>query len=140
MAIKAAEQPKRPSSTLKDRARSEVLVPDPGAVNVLATELARRVVRRVAASGRTDLVMMLGTGCCDSTAPYLYDRYEPARDAVRVGDVDGVPIYAPAFLARLYEKDRLVIDALEDVVADSFSLETEHGCRFTLRLPARERV
>jgi uncharacterized protein len=109
-------------------------------VNVLATEAAQRAVQRVAESGRTDLVMVLGTGCCDSTAPFLYDRYEPARDAVRVGEVDGVAIYAPAFLARLYEGDRLVVDLDEDVVADSFSLETEHACRFTLRLPQRERA
>ena len=64
-------------------------------MEVLATERAADVVRRVAASGREDLVLVLGTGCCDSTAPYLYDRYLPGADAVRVGEVAAVPVFAP---------------------------------------------
>ena len=50
----------------------------------------------------------------------------------------GVPVFAHGWLARLYtDDDGLVVDVDEGVVADSFSLETEHGCRFTLRAPAR---
>jgi uncharacterized protein (DUF779 family) len=105
-------------------------------MEVLATERAADAVRRVAASGREDLVVVLGTGCCDSTAPYLYDRYLPAADAVRVGDVAGVPVFAPAFLDRLYPGgEGLVLDAEDDVVSDSLSLESEQGCRLVLRLP-----
>ena len=102
-----------------------------------ATERAEAAVRTVEASGRTDLVMVLGTGCCDSTAPFLYDRGYPGPDAVAVGDVAGVPVFAHAWLARLYGEGGLVLDVDEGVVADSFSLETEHGRRFTLRLPER---
>jgi uncharacterized protein (DUF779 family) len=105
-------------------------------VEVLATERAADAVRRVAATGREDLVLVLGTGCCDSTAPYLYDRYLPGADAVRVGEVAGVPVFAPAFLDRLYPgRDGLVLDVEEGVLSDSFSLESEQGCRFVLRLP-----
>ena len=43
-------------------------------MRVRATAEAEEAVRRVAASGREDLVMVHGNGCCDSTAPYLFDR------------------------------------------------------------------
>lgn len=107
-------------------------------MRVSATPAAEAVVRKVARSGREDLVMVLGTGCCDSTAPFLYDRYYPGPDAVRVGEVAGVPIYAHPWLAELYAgDDGLDLDVVEGVLSDSFSLEAEQGCRFTLRAPAR---
>jgi uncharacterized protein (DUF779 family) len=110
-------------------------------MRITATERAERAVREVAASGRRDLVMVLGTGCCDSTAPFLYDRnYYPGADALEVGRVAGVPVFAHGWLAKLYGEDgSLVVDVDENAVADSFSLETEHGRRFTLRLPERDR-
>jgi hypothetical protein len=57
---------------------------------------------------------------------------------VAVGNVAGVPVFAQGWLDRLYGEDGLVVDVDEGVVADSFSLETEHGARFTLRLPNPE--
>jgi len=55
---------------------------------------------------------------------------------VEVGRVAGVPVLAHRWLAALYaEGDGLEIDVDRDAVCDSFSLETEHGCRLTLRLP-----
>jgi uncharacterized protein (DUF779 family) len=108
-------------------------------MRVTATPAAEHAVRLVEESGRTDLVMVLGTGCCDSTAPFLYDRgYYAGPDAIEVGRVAGVPVLAHGWLARLYrDDDALVVDVDENVVADSFSLETEHGRRFTLRAPVR---
>jgi uncharacterized protein (DUF779 family) len=104
-------------------------------MNVTVSPAAQAVVQRVAAEGRRDLVMVLGTGCCDSTAPFLYDRYYPGPDAVAVGDVDGVPVYAHRWLASLYEDgDGLEIDVEDDVANDSFSLESDFDCRFVLRL------
>ncbi len=106
-------------------------------VKVEPTPAAEAVVRRVAEAGREDLVMVLGTGCCDSTAPFLYDRYVPGPDAVRVGEVAGVAVLAHAWLAKLYEGgDGLILDVDEGVVSDSFSLESEYDCRFTLRVPS----
>jgi uncharacterized protein (DUF779 family) len=78
--------------------------------------------------------MVIGTGCCDSTAPFLYDRYYAGADAVEVGRVAGVPVFAHGWLAELYgENGRLEIDVDEGIANDSFSLESEHDCRFTLR-------
>ena len=86
--------------------------------------------------GQEELVLVLGTGCCDSTAPYLYSRYLPEPGSRPVGEVDGVPVLAPAWLADLYAGDeKLVIDVEEGVVNDSLSLESELDCRFVLRGP-----
>jgi uncharacterized protein (DUF779 family) len=104
-------------------------------MNVTATARAEAVVRRVATAGRDQLVMVLGTGCCDSTAPFLYDRYYPGSDVVEVGRVAGVPVFAQAWLARLYASgSSLELDVDEGVPNDSFSLESEYECRFTLRV------
>ncbi len=105
-------------------------------MNVSGTPAAEGVVRKVAEAGRQDLVMVLGTGCCDSTAPFLYDRYYPGADAVQVGSVAGVPVYAHRWLADLYsDGEGLVVDVDQGVLNDSFSLESEFDCRFTLRAP-----
>jgi uncharacterized protein (DUF779 family) len=104
-------------------------------MKVRATPAAATVLRKVAATGRQDLVFVLGTGCCDSTAPFLYDRYYPGADAVKVGDVDGVPVFAHRWLADLYANGSgLQIDVDEGQPNDSLSLESEHDCRFTLRV------
>jgi uncharacterized protein (DUF779 family) len=107
-------------------------------VKVTATPAAESVVRKVEAEGRKTLVMILGTGCCDSTAPFLYDRYYPGPDVVEVGRVGGVPILAHGWLADLYaDSDSLVVDVDEGVQNDSFSLESEYDSRFTLRVRPR---
>ncbi|MGH2724328.1 MAG: DUF779 domain-containing protein [Actinomycetota bacterium] len=104
-------------------------------MRVKVTPRAEAMVRKVADSGRQDLVMVLGTGCCDSTAPFLYDRYYPGPDAVEVGRVGDVPVFAHRWLADLYrDSDGLEVDVDQGVVSDSFSLESEHDCRFTLRV------
>ena len=109
-------------------------------MRVAATDGAANAVRRVAAGGRTSLIMVLGNGCCDSTAPYLYDHYYAGPGAEEVGRIDDVPVVAPQWLARLYPDDTLTVDVDEGVLSDSLSLETALGCRFILRLgtaPAR---
>jgi len=106
-------------------------------MKVDATEIAVSTVRRVKADGRENLVMVLGTGCCDSTAPFLYDNYLTEPDAEAVGEIAGVTIMSPRWLADLYPGDAtLTVDVDEGVLNDSFSLESEYDCRFTLRAPA----
>jgi uncharacterized protein (DUF779 family) len=79
--------------------------------------------------------MMLGDGCCDSTAPFLYDRYEPEPDAVPVGEIAGVPVLAHRWLAELYgDRPELEVDVDEGLANDSLSLESEYDCRFALRV------
>jgi len=107
-------------------------------MNVTVTGAAEDIVRRVRAEGRENLIMVLGTGCCDSTSPFLYDNYLPEPDSQPVGTIDGVQIMAPKWLADLYPgSESLVVDVDSGVLNDSFSLESEFDCRFTLRVPAK---
>ena len=106
-------------------------------MNVSVTPDASKIVRRVREDGRSNLIMVLGTGCCDSTAPFLYDNYIAEPDSESVGEIEGVQILAPGWLAKLYAGDAtLTVDVDEGVLNDSFSLESEYDCRFTLRVPA----
>jgi uncharacterized protein len=103
-------------------------------VRITATPQAQAVVRRVAGSGRGDLLMILGDGCCDSTAPFLYDRYDPGPDVVPVGQVEGIPVLAHRWLAELYrDAEELEVDVDEGLPNDSLSLESDLDCRLTLR-------
>jgi len=107
-------------------------------MNVTVTTAAEDMVRRVRAEGRENLIMVLGTGCCDSTSPFLYDNYLPEPDSQPVGTIDGVQIMAPKWLADLYpDGESLIVDVDAGIANDSFSLESEFDCRFTLRVPAK---
>jgi uncharacterized protein (DUF779 family) len=102
-------------------------------VNVVATPLAEALVRRIA-ERREDLVFVIGDGCCDGEAPFLYDRYTAPPDAERVGVVSGVPVIAHARIAHLWGGERVELDVDEGLPNDSLSLESEYDCRFTLRV------
>jgi uncharacterized protein (DUF779 family) len=102
-------------------------------VRVTGTDAAARIVEKAKRDRRGALVFTIGTGCCESTAPFLYEDFWPGPDSEQVGEVDGVPVYAPEYLRALYPAgDGVVIDVVDDL-AESMSIETEYGCRFVLR-------
>ena len=106
-------------------------------MKVTGTAAAARIVERARRDRRGELVFTIGTGCCESTAPFLYEDFWPGPDSEQVGDVDGVPVYAPEYLRALYPGDEgVTVDVEEGLMAESMSIETEYGCRFILRDPA----
>jgi uncharacterized protein (DUF779 family) len=103
-------------------------------VIVRGTEAAARVVERAKTDRAGALVFTIGTGCCESTAPFLYEDFWPGPDAEQVGEVAGVPVYAPEYLRALYPAaDGVTIDVDDSQLAESMSIETEYGVRFILR-------
>jgi uncharacterized protein (DUF779 family) len=105
-------------------------------VRVTGTEEAARTVEEVRRLRSGALVFTVGTGCCESTAPFLFEDFWPGPDAEVVGEVAGVPVYAPAHLRAGYPgDDGLVIDVERAPGAESFSAETELGLRFVFRAP-----
>ena len=102
-------------------------------MRVTTTPEVEKIVARILEQGRSDLVVVLGTGCCDSTAPFLYDRYYAGSDVVEVGRVSDVPVFAHGWLADLYKDGELILDVDEGIPNDSFSLESDLDCRLTLR-------
>jgi len=108
-------------------------------MKVTATDRAARVVERMRAKRSGRLTITIGTGCCESTAPFLYEDFWPGPDQEVVGRVGDVEIFAPEYLRKLYpDEEGAVVDVDEDYVAESLSIETELGCRFVLRGPGFE--
>jgi uncharacterized protein (DUF779 family) len=102
-------------------------------MRVTGTDAAARIVERSRRDRRGALVFTIGTGCCESTAPFLYEDFWPGPDSEPVGEVAGVAVYAPAYLRALYPGDDGVTIDVEEVMAESMSIETEYGYRFILR-------
>jgi uncharacterized protein (DUF779 family) len=105
-------------------------------LRVTGTAAAARLVERAKRDRRGALVFTIGTGCCESTAPFLYEDFWPGPDSEPVGEVAGVAVFAPELLRTLYPgDDGVVIDVDDGLMAESMSIETEYGCRFVLRDP-----
>ncbi|MDQ1511621.1 MAG: uncharacterized protein QOG50_3465 [Actinomycetota bacterium] len=102
-------------------------------MRVTGTDAAARIVERSRRDRRGALVFTIGTGCCESTAPFLYEDFWPGPDSEPVGEVAGVAVYAPAYLRALYPGDDGVTIDVEELMAESMSIETEYGFRFILR-------
>ncbi len=102
-------------------------------MRVTGTDAAARIVERSRRDRPGALVFTIGTGCCESTAPFLYEDFWPGPDAEPVGEVAGVAVYAPAYLRALYPGDDGVTIDVEELMAESMSIETEYGFRFILR-------
>ena len=106
-------------------------------MKVTGTDAAARIVERAKRDRPGALVFTIGTGCCESTAPFLYEDFWPGPDSEAVGEVAGVAVYAPEYLRVLYPgDDGVTVDVDEASLAESMSIETEYGCRFVLRDPA----
>ncbi len=106
-------------------------------VSVVLTDAATDALERVRGEVGDDLTFVIGNGCCDSTAPFLFAAYAPGPAEERVGEVDGVPVVLEASLVGLFDGYEVVIDAAPDPGGDSFSCETELGVRFSIeRVPA----
>ena len=105
-------------------------------MDVVLTDPALDALRRTRADRGDDLTFVIGNGCCDSTAPFLFAAYVPGAAEEKVGEVDGVPVVLESSLVPLFDGYEVVIDAREDPGGDSFSCETELGLRFSMeRLP-----
>jgi uncharacterized protein (DUF779 family) len=91
------------------------------------------VVEQAKAARTGALSITIGTGCCESTAPFLYEDFWPGPDQAEIGAVAGVPVFAPEYLRALYPDDDGVVIDVVDVHAESLSIETEWGVRLILR-------
>jgi len=102
-------------------------------VIVTATDRARAVIAEMGERRAGMLTVTIGTGCCESTAPFLYEDFWPGPDQAPVGEVGGVVVYAPEYLRTQYPGDDGVVLDVVDELAESLSVETELGCRLILR-------
>lgn len=102
-------------------------------MRIEATQTAVDVIERAKHVRDGRLTITIGTGCCESTAPFLYEDFWPGPDQAVVGEVAGVSVYAPEYLRNLYpEGESVTLDVVDEMV-ESLSIETEFGCRLALR-------
>jgi uncharacterized protein (DUF779 family) len=105
------------------------------------TPRAQRLLARVRAAdepGQSPLAFIISGGCCGGTNPVLCRRANVIEGFdVLLGEVDGLGVFAHPDHARYLVENRFMIDALDDALSDTFSLEIVHGGRFVLReMPA----
>ena len=104
---------------------------------IVLTEAAHRVLEQVRAERGAGLSLVIGNGCCDATAPYLFADYLPGPNEQQVGEVGNVPVFLDQALAPSFGGTEVIVDVRDDPQDDSFSCETELGQRFCLeRLPS----
>ena len=97
------------------------------------TPSASEALARVRAERRGPLTFTIDGGCCEGTAPHLFEHAVLTGGEVLAGEVAGVPVYLQPAMVPLYADSTLTIDVIEDPTADSMSVETEFGLRFVLR-------
>ncbi|WDL98641.1 DUF779 domain-containing protein [Alicyclobacillus sp. ALC3] len=102
------------------------------------TERAVAVIEQVAKVRLGPLILTISNGCCDGTAPYLYDKALPPSHAACVLETDQVSVYITSLLkGRAAVPVHYVIDAFPDAASDSLSLESDFGWRLTVRMESR---
>jgi uncharacterized protein (DUF779 family) len=105
-------------------------------VGVVLTPAASEALARTRSERGGDLTFVIGNGCCDSTAPFLFAGYVAGPGERHVGEIAGVPVLLDGSLVDLFDGYEVVIDAAPDQGGDSFSCETELGLRFSMeRVP-----
>jgi uncharacterized protein (DUF779 family) len=112
--------------------------PEAGAVSVVLTDAARTALARVRAARHGALTLVIGNGCCDSTAPFLFESYLGGPAETRIGELAGsIEVLLDSQLMAPFAGREVVIDAIADPGGDSFSAESDLGLRLTLeRMPA----
>jgi uncharacterized protein (DUF779 family) len=114
-----------------------LLPPENDTTKVVLTPAATEVIRRVKEQqGSRQLSLVIGNGCCDSTAPFLFADYMAGPTERLVSETEGVRVLVDDLVAASFAGREVVVDATDDPQPDSFSCEAELGFRFSLeRLP-----
>ena len=97
------------------------------------TPRAAEIVTRVRAERSGALTFTIDGGCCEGTAPHLFEDAVLAGSVEKIGDVEGVPVYLQPAMVDAYRAAEVTIDVVDDPMSDAMSLETEYGLRFVLR-------
>jgi uncharacterized protein (DUF779 family) len=101
------------------------------------TPQAAAVVGRVREEREGPLTLVIGNGCCDATAPFLFADYLAGPTERLLCETEGLPVFVDESIAASFEGREVVIDASDDPQPDSFSCESELGFRLVLdRLPS----
>jgi uncharacterized protein (DUF779 family) len=81
-----------------------------------------------------ELLFHQSGGCCDGSAPMCYPlgEFKIGQSDVKLGDIEGCPVYIGAAQFELWQHTHLIIDAVPGR-GGGFSLEAPEGMRFLTR-------
>lgn len=100
---------------------------------VAATDAARALIAEIR-SDHPDIIFHQSGGCCDGSSPMCYPagEFRVGASDVRLGDVDGVPVYisGPQFAA--WKHTQLILDVVPGR-GGMFSLDNGRERRFLAR-------
>lgn len=102
--------------------------------NITFTEKARQFLHKLC-STNDELVMFIGSGCCDGPTPQIFKKSETVIPPLSelVLKIDCLDIY---FIAPVTYNPNLhyMIDLETDVINDSFSIESRYNSQFILQM------
>lgn len=104
-----------------------------GEPRVLATEAAIELIREIRRDHPHILFHQSG-GCCDGSSPMCYpaDDYIVGDNDVKLGEIDGVPVYISASQYEVWKHTQLIIDVVPGR-GGMFSLDNGREKRFLTR-------
>lgn len=98
------------------------------------SDKARSLLAEIRDENPSDaLVILVGGGCCENTAPILMKNFRVGQSDRYLGEAEGVCVYAAAEIYPLVADTPSIIDVTDGRGAGSFSLEIGRGVRLTLR-------
>ena len=97
------------------------------------SERAAELLRRIRGERSGVLTITIDGGCCEGTAPHLYEDYVLPYGVHEIGNAEGVPVYIPGNLVEQYEAATVRLDVMDDAGSDAMSIETALGKRLVLR-------
>ena len=98
------------------------------------SEKARKLLAEIHGEHPSDtLVILVGGGCCENTAPILMKNFRVGQSDRLLGEVEGIKVYATAEMYPLVSGTPSIIDVTDGRGGGSFSLEISRGVRLTLR-------
>jgi len=97
------------------------------------SESAAAVLRQIREQASGRLTISIDGGCCEGTAPHLYENYLLPYGVHEIGRAEDIPVYVPQHLEESYAGAVVRIDVVDDEMSDAMSLETALGKRLVLR-------
>lgn len=102
-------------------------------VRVTATDGARDLIREIR-EDYPDILFHQSGGCCDGSSPMCYpaDDFKIGARDVRLGEVDGVPVYISGKQFEAWKHTQLILDVVPGR-GGMFSLDNGRERRFLAR-------
>ncbi len=97
------------------------------------SESAAAVLRQIREQSSGRLTISIDGGCCEGTAPHLYENYLLPYGVHEIGRAEDIPVFIPQHLRDAYAGAVVRLDVVDDESSDAMSLETVLGKRLVLR-------